>query len=331
MQALLSTHPGGPDALTLSTIATPVPGPGELCVRVLACAINYPDVLLLEDRYQVKPQRPFAPGTEIAAVVETIGPEVTGWEPGQRLIAMIGYGGLAEKAVLRADQAFHLPAALDPAEGSALLMTYATALHGLDDRGALQAGERLLVLGGAGGVGLAATEVGKALGATVISAVSGAAKAEAARRAGADEVLIYPADPADSGALMTAFKAAGGERGFDVVLDPVGGAYSEPALRALAWGGRFLTVGFPAGIPCIPLNYILFKGCDVRGVFWGEFAKREPERNRAHVERLLGWWVEGKIRPHVARKWPLSEGADAIRWLASRQAIGKAVVEISSA
>jgi len=331
MKALLSTHPGGPDALTLSTIANPVPGPGELCVRVLACAINYPDVLLLEDRYQVKPPRPFAPGTEIAAVVETVGPDVTGWEPGQRLIAMIGYGGLAEKAVLRADQAFHLPAALDPTEGSALLMTYATAIHGLVDRGALQPGERLLVLGGAGGVGLAATEVGKALGATVISAVSDGAKAEAAREAGADDFLIYPADPADPRALMAAFKAASGESGFDVVLDPVGGAYSEPALRALAWGGRFLTVGFPAGIPSIPLNYILFKSCDVRGVFWGEFAKREPDRNRAHVERLLGWWTEGRIRPRIARRWPLSEGAEAIRWLASRQAIGKAVVEIASA
>jgi len=331
MKALLSTRPSGPDGLTLSTVANPVPGPGELCVRVLACAINYPDVLLLEDRYQVKPPRPFAPGTEIAAVVETVGPEVTGWEPGQRLIAMIGYGGLAEKAVLRADHAFHLPAGLDPAEGSALLMTYATAIHGLVDRGAVQSGERLLVLGGAGGVGLAAIEVGKALGATVIAAVSDAAKAEAARQARADDVVIYPADPTDTRALMAVFKEAGGERGFDVVLDPVGGAYSEPALRALAWGGRFLTVGFPAGIPSIPLNYILFKSCDVRGVFWGEFAKREPERNRAHVERLLGWWSEGRIRPRIARRWPLGEGADAIRWLASRQAIGKAVVEVASA
>jgi len=331
MKALLSMAVGGPETLVLTDVDDPRPGPGELGVRVLACAINYPDVLLLEDRYQVKPPRPFAPGTEICGVVETVGESVTGWAPSQRLIAMIGHGGLAEKVLLPADRAFRLPDGLDPAEGSALLMTYATAIHGLVDRGGLRAGERLLVLGGAGGVGLAAIEIGKALGATVIAAVSDTAKAEAALQAGADETLLYPADVTDSRALMAAFKAAGGERGFDVVLDPVGGAYSEPALRALAWEGRFLTVGFPAGIPSLPLNYILFKSCDVRGVFWGEFANREPDRNRAHVECLLGWWTEGRIRPRIARRWPLAEGADAIRWLAGRQAIGKAVVEVAPA
>lgn len=330
MKALLSIAAGGPETLKLTEIADPRPGPGELGVRVLACAINYPDVLMLEDRYQIKPPRPFAPGTEISGAVETIGEGVIGWEPGQRLIAMIGYGGLAEKAVLRADEAFHLPDGFDSAEGSALLMTYATAIHALIDRGGLQPDERLLVLGGAGGVGMAAIEIGKALGAHIVAAVSSADKAAAARTAGADETLLYPTDVTDPRALMAAFKAVGGARGFDVVLDPVGGAYAEPALRALAWEGRFLTVGFPAGIPNLPLNYILFKGCDVRGVLWGEFAKREPERNRAHVERLLAWWAQGRIRPRIARRWPLDQAAHAIEWLAGRSAIGKAVVEVSS-
>jgi NADPH:quinone reductase-like Zn-dependent oxidoreductase len=299
---------------------------------VLACGINFPDVLIIEDKYQTRPERPFAPGAEVAGVVEEVGPEVEGWRPGDRMIVAVSYGGLAEYVALAADRAFHLPDWADAAEGAALLMTYATTIHALVDRGQLRAGETLLVLGAAGGTGISAVEIGKALGARVVAAASSAEKAEAARAAGADEVLVYgraPFDKAQSKALADAFKQAVGPGGADVVYDPVGGDYCEPAVRSLAWYGRYLVVGFTAGIPRLPLNLTLLKSCDVRGVFWGGFAGRERERNRANVQQLFAWWREGRIRPRIARAWPLAEGAEAIAWLRDRQAVGKAVVRIA--
>jgi NADPH:quinone reductase-like Zn-dependent oxidoreductase len=332
MKSLLSQAPGPPETLVLTDIAEAEPAAGQLKVRVLACGINYPDVLIIEDRYQLRPPRPFAPGAEIAGVIEAVGAGVTGWAVGDRLIAAIGYGGLSESVVIDAARAHRLPDNLDPIEGAALLMAYATTIHALVDRGALKAGETLLVLGAAGGVGLAAVEIGKALGAHVIAAVSSEEKAEAARRAGADGTLIYGGAPVDREAskqLSQRFKEAVGEPGADVIYDPVGGEYCEPALRSIAWDGRYLVVGFPAGIPKLPLNLTLLKSCDVRGVFWGGFAARFPERNRRNVDQLFGWWRDGLIRPRVARTWPLAEGANAIRWLAERQAIGKAVITIA--
>ena len=328
MKALLSKEPGGPETLRLEEIPDPSPGPGELLVRVRACSINYPDVLIIEDKYQLKPPRPFAPGSEIAGEVEAVGGGVAGWAAGDRLIAATGYGGLVEKIVVPAARAIPLPAERSFAEGSALLLTYATAIHALVDRGRLEAGQTVLVLGAAGGVGIAAVEIGKALGARVIAAASSAEKAQAARDAGADEAVVYPAGDADPKALSQLFKDAVGVDGADVILDPVGGHYAEAALRSIAWGGRFLVVGFPAGIPKLPLNLTLLKACDVCGVFWGAFVARDPKRNAQHVNQLFRWWAEGKIAPKISACLPLERGGEAIAALRDRKAIGKLVVTI---
>jgi len=329
LKALLSNSPGGPETLELADLPDPSPGPGQLLVRVRACAINYPDVLIIEDKYQFKPPRPFAPGGEVAGTVEAVGEGVSGWAEGDRLIAMIGHGGLAEKVVISAAQAVPLPAERSFEDGSALILTYATSIHALLDRGRLKSGETLLVLGAAGGVGLAAVELGKAYGARVIAAVSSEEKAEVARQAGADLAIVYPSGPFDkpgSKALGQMFKEAVGPGGADLIYDPVGGDYAEPALRSIAWEGRYLVVGFPAGIPRLPLNLTLLKSCDVRGVFWGAFAARDPKANAAHIETLFRLWREGKIAPRVSRTWPLERGGEAIAHMAARKAVGKLVV-----
>jgi len=331
MKALLSHEAGGPETLRLTDLAEPSPGPGELLVRVRAAAVNYPDVLIIEDKYQFKPPRPFAPGGEIAGEVEAVGEEVVGWKPGDRLIAVPGWGGMAEKIVIPSKIAIPLPAERSFTDGAALLLTYATSIHALYDRGQLQAGQSLLVLGAAGGVGLAAVELGKAKGARVIAAVSSDEKAAAARGAGADEAIVYPRGPFDKDgqkALAKLFKDAVGPDGADVIYDPVGGDYAEAALRAIAWEGRYLVVGFPAGIPKLPLNLTLLKSCDVCGVFWGAFAARDPKANAGHVVELFRLWDEGKIRPHVSATYPLERGGQAIAAMAARQVIGKLVVAI---
>jgi len=332
MRALLSKAPGGPETLELSEVADPVAGKGQVVVAVKACSINYPDVLIIEDKYQFKPERPFAPGGEIAGVIESVGEGVTGWQPGDRVIAMIGNGGLAEKVAADAHRLYALPDERSFAEGASLLLTYATTIHALVDRGHLQEGQTLLVLGAAGGVGLAAVELGKAFGARVVAAVSSEEKAAAAKAAGADETLVYPRAPFDkaqSKALADQFKAAVGPNGADVIYDPVGGDYAEPALRAIGWEGRYLVVGFPAGIPKLPLNLTLLKSCDVCGVFWGAFAARDPKANQAHIERLFRLWAEGRIAPRVTQTFPLADGGKAIAKMAARGAIGKLVVEIA--
>jgi len=331
MRALLSHEPGGPDTLRLSDLPDPDAGPGELLVRVRAAAINYPDVLIIEDKYQMRPPRPFAPGGEIAGEVEAVGEGVEGWKVGDRLIAVPGFGGLAEKIVIPAKSAIPLPASRSFVDGAALLLTYATSIHALYDRGKLGAGQTLLVLGAAGGVGLAAVELGKARGARVIAAVSSEEKAQASRDAGADEAIVYPRGPFDkeaSKALAEQFKAAVGPAGANVIYDPVGGDYAEPALRSIAWEGRYLVVGFPAGIPKLPLNLTLLKSCDVCGVFWGAFAARDPKANAAHVETLFRLWDEGRIGPRVSATYPLAKGGDAIAALAARSVIGKVVVTL---
>ena len=331
MRSLRSHEPGGPETLRVVELSDPVAGPGQLLVRVRAAAINYPDVLIIEDKYQFKPPRPFAPGGEIAGEVEAVGEGVTGWAVGDRLIAVPGWGGLTEKIVIDAKTAFRLPDSRSFTDGAALLLTYATSIHALYDRGGLKAGETLLVLGAAGGVGLAAIELGKARGARVIAAVSSEEKAQAARDAGADEAIVYPRGPFDkdgSKALAQIFKDAVGPGGADAIYDPVGGDYAEPALRSIAWQGRYLVVGFPAGIPKLPLNLTLLKSCDVRGVFWGAFAARDPKANAAHVETLFKLWDERKISPRVSATYPLERGGEAIAALAARSVIGKVVVEL---
>lgn len=331
MKALLSVAPGGPETLVLQDVPEPLVAAGQLLVRVKACGINYPDVLIIEDKYQFKPPRPFAPGGEIAGIVEAVGEGIEDWSSGDRLIAMIGHGGLAERVVVDARMAIRLPEGRSFEEGSALILTYATSIHALLDRGRLQAGQTLLVLGAAGGVGIAAVELGQAYGARVVAAVSSEEKAQVARDAGADAVILYPRGPFDkdgSKALAQQFKDAVGSAGADVIYDPVGGDYAEPALRSIAWEGRYLVVGFPAGIPKLPLNLTLLKSCDVCGVFWGAFAARDPAANAAHLKTLFRLWEEGKISPKVSRTWPLAEGGEAIAHMAARKAIGKLVVTL---
>ncbi len=331
MRALISEAPGGPETLVLKDVAEPVAGRGELLIRVKACAINYPDVLIIEDKYQFKPERPFAPGGEVAGVVEELGEGVTGWAVGDRAIAYHGHGGLADKVAVPVTQAYRIAGDFPDPEASSLLITYATVIHALKDRAQAKAGEAMLLLGAAGGIGLSAIELGKALGLNVVAAVSSEAKAKVARSAGADAAIVYPAGAIDkdsSKALAAQFKAAAGPSGFDIVFDPVGGAYAEPALRSLGWQGRYLVIGFPAGIPKIPLNLTLLKSCDIRGVFWGAFAMRDAAANQAHVDELFRLWAEGKISPRVSATYPLDRAGEAIAALRDRKAIGKLVVTL---
>ncbi|TPG12227.1 NADPH:quinone oxidoreductase family protein [Sphingomonas oligophenolica] len=328
---MLSTAIGGPETLEMTELPDPVAGPGQVVVAVKACAINYPDVLIIEDKYQFKPARPFAPGGEIAGVVDSVGEGVTDWQVGDRIMGTIGNGGLVEKIAVDPTRLYRLPEERSFAEGAALILTYGTTIHALLDRGHLKDGQTMLVLGAAGGVGLAAVELGKAFGARVVAAVSSEEKAAAARDAGADETIIYGRAPFEkdaSKALAEQFKAAGGKAGYDVIYDPVGGDYAEPALRSIGWEGRYLVVGFPAGIPRLPLNLTLLKSCDVCGVFWGAFAARDPKANEAHVEHLFTLWRDGKIAPRVTEVFPFARGGDAIAKMAARGAIGKLVVEV---
>ena len=329
MRALLSKETGGPDTLTIGDLPDPVAGRGQVVIAVRACAVNYPDVLIIEDKYQFRPERPFAPGGEVAGVIDSIGDGVTGWAVGDRVVAVTGHGGMVEKLAVPAAALHRLPPNRSFEDGAALLLTYATSIHALLDRGRLGQGQTLLVLGAAGGVGLASIELGKAFGARVVAAVSSEEKAAAARDAGADETVVYPHAPLDkdaSRALAEAFKAAVGPKGADVVFDPVGGDYAEPALRSVGWEGRYLVVGFPAGIPKLPLNLTLLKSCDVCGVFWGAFAMRDPAANAAHVATLFRLWDEGRIAPRVTGTFPLERGGEAIAALAARKVIGKLVV-----
>ena len=329
MKALRSHEVGGPETLTLDEIDAPAPAANEVLVAVKACAINYPDTLITRDLYQFKPPRPFAPGGEIAGVVEAVGDSVTQWKPGDRVIAMLGNGGLAEKVTVDAGRMFAIPDGVDFEIAASLLMTYGTTIHGLKDRGDIAEGETVLVLGAAGGVGLSAIEIAKAYGARVVAGVSSEEKAGIARKAGADEVVIYPRAPFDkdtSKQLANDFKAAVGPNGADIVYDIVGGDYSEPALRSIAWEGRFLVIGFPAGIAKMPLNLTLLKSCDIRGVFWGAFTAREPKKNAENIAQLFEWLKDGRIKPLVSETFPLERGGEAIAKLENREAVGKLVV-----
>ncbi len=332
MKALLSKAPGGPETLVLEEMAEPVAGPGQLLVAVKACSVNFPDVLVIEDKYQFRPERPFSPGSEIGGVVEAIGEGVKGFKIGDRVFSgTAASGGMQEKTVVDAARAFHLPKERSFAEGASLVMTYGTTMHGLLDRGKIKEGDVLLILGAAGGVGMSAIELGVAFGARVIAAVSSAEKAEAAKAAGAADAVVYPLGPLDRDqmkALSEAFKAAVGPEGADIIYDCVGGDYADPAIRSIGWEGRYLVVGFPAGIPKLPLNLTLLKSCDVAGVFYGAFAARNPERNRDHMHRLFRLWADGKIAPRITETFPLARGAEAIAKMARREAIGKLVVTI---
>ncbi|HEY8384109.1 MAG TPA: NADPH:quinone oxidoreductase family protein [Microvirga sp.] len=329
MKAVMSHAPGGPETLVIEERPDPQAGPGEVVLRVMACGVNYPDVLIIEDRYQFKPQRPFAPGGEVAGIVDSLGEGVQGLRVGDRVIGFAGWGGLAQRLALPAGKCVPVPDAMPFDEAAAFIMTYGTSYHALKDRASLEPGETLLVLGAAGGVGLAAVELGKAMGARVVAAASSEEKVALAKAHGADEGVVYPAGPFDregAKALADLFKGACGKGGANVIYDPVGGDYSEAALRAIAWEGRHLVVGFPAGIPKLPLNLALLKSCQVVGVFWGEFARRFPEADRANTEALMRLYAEGRIRPTISDRFPLERSGEAIAALAARKAMGKIVV-----
>ena len=329
MKAMLSRSAGGPETLSLEEVPDPRPKAGEVLLAVKACGVNYPDLLIIEDRYQFKPPRPFAPGGEVAGVVEAVGPGVQQFKVGDRVIGSTIAGGMAEKLAVEAEQCIAMPPGMPFDEASALVLTYGTTIYALKDRGHLKKGETLLVLGAAGGVGVSALELGKAYGARVIAAVSSEDKLAFARKHGADSGVVYPRGPFDKAgakALADLFKQACGENGADVIYDPVGGDYSEAALRAIAWEGRFLVVGFPAGIPKLPLNLTLLKSCQVVGVFWGAFMRRDPVANAANIAELMRLYAEGKIKPVVSERFALAKAGDAIARLATRKAMGKIVV-----
>ena len=329
MKAVLSTVVGGPETLELSELPDPVAGPGQVLLDVKACGVNYPDVLIIEDKYQFRPERPFAPGGEVSGLIAAVGEGATRFKVGDRVLASTGHGGMAEKLALDENRCTAIPDNMPFDEAAAFILTYGTSYYALKDRGHLKAGETLLVLGAAGGVGLAAVELGKAAGARVIAAASSQEKIDLAIAHGADAGVIYPRGPFDKDgqkALANLIKDACGPGGWDVAYDAVGGDYSEATIRASGWNGRFLVIGFPSGIPKIPLNLTLLKSCDIVGVFWGAAVARDPAGHAQNVRELMALYAEGKIKPHVSERFPLERAGEAIAHLASRKAMGKVVV-----
>ena len=325
MKAVLCKAFGPPESLVLDEVPALEPGPGQVVVDVAACGVNFPDVLIIQDQYQFKPPLPFSPGGEVAGTVSAVGPGVTSVGVGDRVVAMTMAGGMAEQVAVSETAAIRLPAGdLDMAEAAGLLFAYGTSYYALKDRAGLQPGETLLVLGAAGGVGLAAVELGAAMGARVIAAASTDDKLAVCRERGAAETVNYAADD-----LKARVKELTGGQGVDVCYDPVGGDYAEAALRSMAWQGRFLVIGFAAGdIPRIPLNLVLLKGCQVVGVFWGSAIARDPVAHQANVAELMAMWRKGSIRPYVSETFPLEQAGEAINRLAHRQAKGKVVVTV---
>ncbi|HZM37299.1 MAG TPA: NADPH:quinone oxidoreductase family protein [Burkholderiales bacterium] len=322
MKAVLCKQFGPPDSLVVEELPSPQAGPGEVVVSVKAASLNFPDVLIIQNKYQFKPPLPFSPGSELAGVVKEAGEGVKAFKPGDKVIAFTTYGAFAEEVKTEAARLLPLPEGMDFASGAAFLLTYATSDHALRDRGALEADETLLVLGAAGGVGLAAIEIGKALGARVIACASTDEKLAVCREHGADATINYATED-----LRERIKAFTDGKGVDVVYDAVGGPYTEPAFRSLAWRGRLLVVGFAAGdIPKLPLNLALLKGASVVGVFWGDFARREPKAFAESVRQLAAWYRDGKLRPHVSQTLPLARAAEALKLMAARQVKGKLVL-----
>jgi|SRR6185437_4102564 len=322
MKALLCTHYGTPDDLELADIADPTPGPGEVVVRIKAAALNFFDTLIIAGKYQTKPAFPFSPAAEFAGMIETLAPDVTSLKIGDRVLGMTGYGAARERIAVAAGKLVKLPDGLDFDRAAGLCVTYGTTLHALKDRARLKSGETLAVLGASGGVGLAAIELGKLMGARVIACASSAEKIEFARRHGADDGIDYGKDD-----LKDALRRVTEGRGADVIYDPVGGAYAEAAIRSIAWLGRYLVVGFAAGeIPKLPLNLVLLKGCDVLGVFWGSWTERDPAGHRVNTEQLLAWAVQGKLSSHVHAVYSLAEAPAALKAIAARQVMGKVIL-----
>lgn len=322
MRAALCKSYDEPVQIEVEDVPVPVAGTGEVVVRVGAAALNFFDTLIVRNKYQFKPELPFSPAAEVAGVIESLGPGVIGFTPGQRVLAYIGWGGAREKIVAPAQALVPLPDGVSDAVAAGLSVTYGTALHGLKDRGRLRAGETLAVLGASGGAGLAAVEAGALLGARVIAVASSEDKLAVCKAHGATEGINYSTTD-----VKEALKALTNGKGVDVVYDCVGGSHAELALRAMAWGGRFLVVGFAAGeIPRIPLNLVLLKGISLVGVFWGEAQRRDPAGHRANIAEVLGWIAAGKLAPHVHGTYPLAEINAALKVIEQRQAIGKVII-----
>jgi NADPH2:quinone reductase len=331
MKAVLSKEVGGPETLVLEELPDPVAGAGQVLIDVKACGVNYPDVLIIEDKYQFKPPRPFAPGGEVSGVISAVGDGVTRFKVGDRVLASTGWGGYAEKLALEEQRCTPIPDNMPFDEAAAFVLTYGTSYYALKDRGHVKAGETLLVLGAAGGVGLAAVELGKALGLRVIAAASSQEKVDLAIKHGADSGVVYPRGPFDKDgqkALADLIKGACGPNGWDVAYDAVGGDYSEATIRAAGWNGRFLVIGFPSGIPKIPLNLTLLKSCDIVGVFWGAAVARDPKGHAQNLRELMDLYAAGKIRPYVSERFPLARAGEAIAHLSSRKAMGKVVITV---
>ena len=322
MKAVLCKSFGPPETLVIEEVSSPVPGPGQIVISVKAASVNFPDTLIIQNKYQYKPTLPFSPGSECAGIVKTVGDGVTRVREGDRVMAVTTYGSFAEEVCTDASRALEIPAGMDFPTAAAFTLTYGTSAHALLDRGELKAGETLLVLGASGGVGLAAIEIGKALGAKVIACASTADKLAVCRAHGADETINYAQED-----LRERLKTLTRGTGVDVVYDPVGGPHSEVALRSTAWRGRFLVVGFAAGeIPKIPLNLTLLKGCSIVGVFWGEFMKREPQRFAEILTQLDAWFQSGKLKPYVSETLPLERAAEALTLMSTRKVKGKLVL-----
>jgi NADPH:quinone reductase len=322
MKAVLCKQYGPPESLVIEEVPPLKPANAQVVVAVSACGVNFPDTLIIQGKYQLRPDLPFSPGGEIAGTVKEIGEGVTRFKAGDRVIAFTGWGGFAEEVPVEVAHLIPIPEGMDFVTASAFVMTYGTSHHALKDRAELKPGETLLVLGAAGGVGLAAVEIGKAMGARVIAAASSDDKLTVCQQHGADDLINYGRED-----LKERVKALTEGRGVDVIYDPVGGDYSEPALRGMAWKGRFLVVGFAAGdIPKIPLNLPLLKGCSLVGVFWGAFTRKEPQRNQEHMRELLAWFHEGRLRPYISATYPLERAADALNDVMNRKVMGKVVL-----
>lgn len=324
MKAVLCKEFGPPESLVVEEVGALEAGPGQVVVSVKAAGLNFPDTLMIQGKYQFQPPMPFSPGGEVAGVVKEIGRGVEGVAQGDRVIAMTGFGGFAEEVICAPQQLVGIPDGMDFASAAAFIFTYGTSHYALRDRARLQAGESLVVLGAAGGVGLAAVELGKVIGARVIAAASTDQKLAVCRERGADETINYSTED-----LKTRIRELTQGNGADVIYDPVGGEYSEAALRAIAWDGRFLVIGFAAGdIPKIPLNLPLLKSASIVGVFWGVFTQREPKRNQELLDELFAWFREGKVKPLVSKTFPLERAADALNEMLQRKVLGKVVLVV---
>lgn len=324
MRALLCKEMGPADKLVMQEVASPRVDGNQVRLKVKAAALNFPDTLIIEGRYQVKPDLPFSPGGELSGEVVEVGPDVQRLQVGQRVMGLSGYGAFAEEIAVVESQVVPVPDGMSDEQAAAFSMVYGTSYHALKQRAELQPGERLLVMGASGGVGLAAVQLGKAMGATVIAAASSDDKLQVARQAGADELVNYSTDDF-KGLLRSRFPG-----GFDVIYDPVGDRFAEPALRNMAWRGRYLVVGFAAGeIPRIALNLLLLKGCSVVGVFWGAFTRKQPQAHARNIEQLLRLFAAGDIRPYISAVFDFDDYKNAFAALTSRRATGKVVLKVS--